>query len=37
MGVALCYGDIGTDMDALRRKARRVAETVLGTDPYMKK
>ncbi|WP_277043588.1 formate-dependent phosphoribosylglycinamide formyltransferase [Prevotella multiformis] len=37
MGVALCYDDIGTDMDALRRKARRVAETVLGTDPYMKK
>ena len=37
MGVALCYGEVGTDMDALRDKTKRVAATVLGTDPYMKK
>ena len=37
MGVALCYGELDTDMEALRNKAKRVAQTVLGTDPYMKK
>lgn len=37
MGVILCYGDTGTDMGALRGKCRRLATTVLGTDPYMKK
>ena len=37
MGVALCYGEVGTDMDELRDKTKRVAATVLGTDPYMKK
>ena len=25
------------DMNALRDKAKRLAKTVLGTDPYMKK
>ncbi|MCH3994218.1 formate-dependent phosphoribosylglycinamide formyltransferase [Prevotella cerevisiae] len=37
MGVALCYGDLGDDMSALRKKAKHAAQTVLGTDPYMKK
>lgn len=37
MGVALCYGDVDADINALRDKAKRVAQTVLGTDPYMKK
>ena len=37
MGVALCYGELGDDIDRLREKAKRVAKTVLGTDPYMKK
>ena len=37
MGVALCYGELGDDIDCLREKAKRVAKTVLGTDPYMKK
>ena len=37
MGVALCYGKVGTDMNALRDKTKRVAATVLGTDPYMNK
>ena len=37
MGVALCYGELDADMEALRNKAKRVAQTVLGTDPYMKK
>ena len=37
MGVALCYGEVGDDIDRLREKAKRVAKTVLGTDPYMKK
>lgn len=37
MGVALCYGEIEADMIALREKTKRVAATVLGTDPYMKK
>lgn len=37
MGVALCYGEIGDNLDALRDKAKRLAGTVLGTDPYMEK
>ena len=37
MGVVLCYDELGCNMDALRGKARRLAATVLGTDPYMKK
>lgn len=37
MGVALCYDIIGCDMDALRQKTKKVAEQVLGTDPYMEK
>jgi phosphoribosylglycinamide formyltransferase 2 len=37
MGVVLCYGDPTDDTTALRDKAKRLAKTVLGTDPYMKK
>ena len=37
MGVVLCYGEVGDDVDALRDKAKRLAKTVLGTEPYMKK
>ena len=37
MGVVLCYGELGDDVNALRDKAKRLAKTVLGTDPYMKK
>ncbi len=37
MGVVLCYDEVGCDMDVLRSKAKRLAKTVLGTDPYMKK
>ncbi len=37
MGVVLCYGDVTADTDQLRDKAKRLATTVLGTDPYMKK
>ncbi len=37
MGVVLCYGDTDADMNALRSKACRLAETVLGTNPYMEK
>ena len=37
MGVTLCYGDINDDVNDLRDKAKRLAKTVLGTDPYMKK
>ena len=37
MGVVLCYDDLGSDIDALRDKAKRLAKTVLGTDPYMRK
>lgn len=37
MGVVLCYDDLGADMEPLRDKAKRLAKTVLGTDPYMKK
>lgn len=37
MGVALCYGEVGDDINALRDKCKKVAATVLGTDPYMKK
>ena len=36
MGVVLCYGEIGDDVNALRDKAKRLAKTVLGTDPYTK-
>ena len=37
MGVVLCYDEVGSDMNCLRDKAKRLAKTVLGTDPYMKK
>ena len=37
MGVVLCYGEVGDDVNTLRDKAKRLAATVLGTDPYMKK
>ncbi len=37
MGVVLCYGELDADIDALRKKAKRLAATVLGTDPYVKK
>lgn len=37
MGVVLCYDEVGCDMNALRDRAKRLAKTVLGTDPYMKK
>ena len=37
MGVVLCYDSLDTDVDTLRDKAKRLAQTVLGTDPYMKK
>ena len=36
MGVVLCYGEVGDDVNALRDKAKRLAKTVLGTDPYEK-
>ena len=36
MGVVLCYGEVGDDVEALRDKAKRLAKTVLGTDPYAK-
>lgn len=37
MGVMLCYGEKDADLNALRDKAKRLAKTVLGTDPYMEK
>ncbi|MBQ7421130.1 MAG: formate-dependent phosphoribosylglycinamide formyltransferase [Prevotella sp.] len=37
MGVVLCYDEVGSDVDALRDKAKRLATTVLGTDPYGRK
>ena len=37
MGVVLCYGEPTDDTTLLRDKAKRLAATVLGTDPYMKK
>lgn len=37
MGVVLCYDEPSADMTELRSKAKRLAATVLGTDPYMKK
>lgn len=37
MGVVLCYDDVNCNMDSLRDKAKRLAKTVLGTDPYMKR
>lgn len=37
MGVVLCYGEKDADINALRDKAKRLAATILGTDPYMKK
>lgn len=37
MGVVLCYGDTDADVNQLRTKAKRLAATVLGTDPYMEK
>ena len=37
MGVVVCYDDVDCDMNALRDKAKRLAKTMLGTDPYMRK
>ncbi len=37
MGVVVCYDELGCDITALRQKTKRLAQTVLGTDPYMKK
>lgn len=37
MGVVLCYGEPTDDTTPLRDKAKRLAATILGTDPYMKK
>ena len=37
MGVVLCYDDVNCNKDSLRDKAKRLAKTVLGTDPYMKR
>ena len=37
MGVVVCYGEPDADLIALRDKAKRLAGTVLGTDPYMEK
>ena len=37
MGVVICYDEVGCDINVLRDKAKRLAKTVLGTDPYMKK
>lgn len=37
MGVVVCYDKTGSDMNALRDKTKRLAKTVLGTDPYIKK
>ncbi len=34
MGVVLCYGDLNSDTTELRNKCKRLAKTVLGTDPY---
>ena len=36
MGVVLCYGEVDEDVNVLRDKAKRLAKTVLGTDPYTK-
>ena len=36
MGVVLCYGEVDEDTTMLRNKAKRLAKTVLGTDPYTK-
>ena len=36
MGVVLCYGEVDEDTTMLRDKAKRLAKTVLGTDPYTK-
>ena len=37
MGVVLCYGEPTADTTQLRDKAKRLATTVLGTNPYMDK
>ncbi|MBM6992012.1 MAG: formate-dependent phosphoribosylglycinamide formyltransferase [Prevotella sp.] len=37
MGVVVCYDAVGSDINALRDKTKRLAKTVLGTDPYMDK
>lgn len=37
MGVVVCYDEPGADLIALRDKTKRLAATVLGTDPYMEK
>ncbi len=37
MGVVTVYDEVGADINQLRDKAKRLAKTVLGTDPYMKK
>ena len=34
MGVVLCYGDVADGTDVLREKAKAIAKTILGTDPY---
>ena len=34
MGVVLSYGDLSSDTTELRNKCKRLAKTVLGTDPY---
>jgi len=37
LGVVLCYGEKDADLNALRDKTKRLASTVLGTNPYMEK
>ena len=37
LGVVLCYGEKDADLNNLRDKAKRLASTVLGTNPYMEK
>ncbi len=37
LGVTLCYGDLDADIESLRTKTKRLAASVLGTDPYMDK
>ena len=37
MGVVLTYGENDADTTELRDKAKRLAKTVLGSEPYMKK
>ena len=37
LGVVLCYDDVDAATTQLRNNAKRLAKTVLGTDPYMEK